>query len=85
MTPGYLYAKIDVSHKVKTTMIIDMIEWAKSLKKGDLVGCTYGSLTTYIAKVEYVLTNCPIGSGFAVKLEGIDKTIDIYYIPPYIS
>ena len=66
-------------------MIIDMIEWVKGLKTGDSVGCTYGSLTTYIAKVEYVLTNCQTGSGVAVKLEGIDKPIDIYCIFPHIS
>ena len=66
-------------------MIIDMIEWAKNLKKGDSVGCTYGSLTPYIANVEYVLTNCPTVSGFAVKLEGVDKPIDIYCIFPHIS
>lgn len=66
-------------------MIIDTIEWLQSLKKGDSVGCTYGSLTPYITKVEYVLTNYPVGSGYAVKLEGIDKPIDIYCIFPHIS
>ncbi len=66
-------------------MIIDTIEWVQSLKKGDSVGCTYGSTKAYIAKVEYVLTNWQTGSGFAVKLEGIDSPIEIFWIFPHIS
>jgi hypothetical protein len=66
-------------------MIIDTIEWVQSLKKGDSVGCTYGSLKAYITKVEYVLTNCRSVSGYAVKLEGIDNPIDISWIFPHIS
>jgi len=66
-------------------MIIDTIEWVQSLNKGESVGCTYGSKTTYIAKVEYVLTKCRTVSGFAVKLEEVDHPVDIAWIFPHIS
>lgn len=63
-------------------MVINKIEWAKNLKRGETVMCTYLSAFPFATKVEYMLTESQSQSGVSVKLEGIECPLDIFWIFP---